>query len=214
MRRRSLRLTVLLVTACAWIALGNDPPTMEDRYVTTVEEAPVTFEVRAQDEDLDPLHPEAHALRFQLLSGPKHGVILGDLSDTRYEGPHDAVIELTYAPAAGFVGTDVIKLAVLDPSDETAAGTVTVQVVVTARRMEGLLSGSWSMNATFLPQVGAFTAFRSKLTEVYRVGAVTMKGIARLRKTNVRGGDRGVRVAAVRRGPRCRDGDAGVDARV
>ncbi len=179
---------------------------MEDRYVQTVQGMPVTFELRAQDEDIDPLDPDAHPLRFQLLAGPEHGVLLGDLSAIRFAGPHDAVVELTYVPSTGFVGTDVVELTVLDPFDAAGTGTVTLQVVVMERRMEGLLSGSWSMNATFLPQSGAFTAFRSQVTEVYRIGGLTVKGIAQWLFASVGGADKVVfdalrLVGDVERGP-------------
>jgi len=187
MTRRGLWLAAALLAACAWSTLGNVPPTMEDRYVTTVEDTPVTFEVRAQDGDIDPNDPQAHPLRFVLVAGPENGVLIGDLEEILYEGPHDAVVELTYVPAAGFVGTDRVTLTVIDPFDETASGTVTIQIDVTARRAEGILSGNWSMNATFIPQSGAFTAFATQLTEVYRVGALTMKGVAQVRRAVVGG---------------------------
>jgi len=177
----------LLVLAGATAAVGNVPPTIEDRYVTTVENTPVLFELRAQDDDLDPNNPSAHPLRFLLVAGPENGVLIGDLEEIRYEGPHDAVVELTYAPAAGFVGTDLVTLQVVDPFGETAEGTVTIQIDVTARRAEGILSGNWSMNATFIPQSGAFTAFSTQLTEVYRIGALTMKGVANVRRAVVGG---------------------------
>jgi len=183
MRRGWLVLAGLL--AVSVVALGNAPPTMEDQYVTTVQDTPVTFELRAQDEDIDPNDPEAHPLRFVLVAGPRNGVLVGDMSEVRYEGPHDALIEVTYVPAAGFVGTDVVTIAVYDPFDETASGTVTIEIDVTERRAEGLLSGNWSMQATFLPQSGSFTAFGTQLTEVYRIGRLRVKGIAGWGMTSV-----------------------------
>jgi hypothetical protein len=190
MRRCGPWLVGLLVTVTAAAAVGNVPPTMEDRYVTTVQNTPVAFELRAQDGDIDPSDPEAHPLRFALVEGPSHGVLIGDTTEVWYEGPHDALIELTYVPAAGFVGTDRVTMAVYDPFDATASGTVTIEIDVTARRAEGLLSGNWSMNATFLPQSGAFTVFGTQLTEVYRLGPLTVKGKAAVRKTTVGGVDR------------------------
>jgi hypothetical protein len=185
MRQRNFWLAGLLVVVGAGITLGNVPPTMEDQYVTTVEDTPVMVELRAQDEDIDPNDPGAHPLRFVLLEGPSNGVLIGDLAEVWYEGPYDAVVQVTYVPAAGFVGTDLVTIAVYDPFDETASGTVTLQIDVTQRRAEGLLSGNWSMNATWVPQSGPFTAFGTQLTEVYRVGALTMKGTASVRKAVV-----------------------------
>jgi len=180
-------LSALLVLLGVGSAAGNVPPTMEDQYVTTVENTPVTFDLRAQDEDIDPTDPEGHPLRFVLLDGPNHGILIGDLGEVRYEGPHDAVVELTYVPAAGFVGTDVATIAAYDPFDETASGTVTIQIDVTARRAAGILSGNWTMRATWESQSGSFTAFSMQLTEVYRIGALTMKGVAQVRKALVGG---------------------------
>ncbi|GAF69548.1 unnamed protein product, partial [marine sediment metagenome] len=135
MRQRELcvLLGVLLLVAGANVVLGNVPPTMDDQYVTTVEDTPVTFELRAQDVDIDPLNPDAHPLRFVLLEGPSHGILIGNMAEVRYEGPHDAVVELTYVPATGFVGTDLVTIAVYDPFDETASGTITIQIDVIER---------------------------------------------------------------------------------
>jgi hypothetical protein len=187
MRRGDLWLAGLLLVVGGIVVLGNVPPTMDDQYVTTVEDTPVRFELRAQDEDIDPLNPDAHPLRFVLLDGPSHGILIGDMAEVRYEGPHDAVVEMTYVPASGFVGTDLLTIAVVDPFDETASGTITIQIDVTERRAAGLLSGNWSMNATWESQSGSFSAFVTQLTEVYRVGALTMKGVAQVRKATVGG---------------------------
>lgn len=186
MKRRVLCLIgLLLVTGAA--TLGNVPPTMEDQYVTTVQDTPVTFELRAQDEDIDPTDPDAHPLRFVLLEGPENGVLIGDLGAVWYEGPHDALIELTYVPAAGFVGTDRVTMAVFDPFDETATGTVTILIDVTARRAMGLLSGNWTCGMTYIPQSGSISAFQTQLTEVYRIGQLTVQGIASWGMTSVGG---------------------------
>ena len=84
MRRRELWLAGLLTVAGAWSALGNVPPTMDDQYVTTVQNTPVTFEIVAADEDIDPLNPDAHPLRFVLLDGPSHGLLIGDMEKVLY----------------------------------------------------------------------------------------------------------------------------------
>ncbi len=187
MRQRKLLIATMWIALIAVVAAANVPPTMDDRYVTTVEDRSVSFELRAEDGDIDPLHPDAHPLRFVLMDGPHNGVLVGDLTDVLYEGPHDAVVALTYIPAAGYVGTDLVTIAVFDPFDETASGTVTIQIDVTARRAEGLLSGNWSMNATWESQSGSFSVFATQLTEVYRIGPLTMKGMAQIRKGIVGG---------------------------
>jgi len=182
MRQRQLLVAGLLVVMVALATAANMPPTMDDQYVTTVEDRSVAFELRAQDGDIDPLHPETHPLWFVLLDGPHHGVLVGNLADVLYEGPHDAVVAMTYIPATGYVGIDTVTLAVFDPFDETASGTVTIQIDIAARRSEGLLSGNWSMNATWESQSGSFSVFATQLTEVYRIGPLTMKGVAQIRK--------------------------------
>ncbi|MFC2106118.1 Ig-like domain-containing protein [Candidatus Bipolaricaulota bacterium] len=187
MRLRNLWFVGLLIVAGAWSALGNTPPAMDDQYVTTVQNTPVTFEIVAADEDIDPLNPDAHPLRFVLLDGPSHGLLIGDMEKVLYEGPHNAVVELAYVPATGFVGTDRVTIAVYDPFDETASGTITLQIDVAARRAEGLLSGNWSTNMTWESQSGSFTAFATQLTEVYRIGALTLKGTAQWRMASVGG---------------------------
>lgn len=189
MRRRGAWVAWLLVVMAAAAAAGNVPPTMEDQYVTTVQDTPVTFEVRAQDEDIDATDPGAHPLRFVLVAGPTNGVLIGELGEVWYEGPHDAVVELTYVPAAGFVGIDVVRMAVIDPFEETGAGTVTIEIDVTERRAAGLLSGSWRVEGTWESETGRITAFTTQLTEVYRIGALTMKCVAQVRQGEVGGVD-------------------------
>jgi len=189
MRRRGPWLIGLPVVMAAIAALGNVPPTMDDLYVATVQDTPVSFELRAQDEDIDPTDPEAHPLRFVLVEGPSHGVLIGDLEEVWYEGPHDAAVELTYVPSTGYVGVDAVAVLVVDPYDETAAGTVTIEIDVTGRRAEGLLSGNWSMNATWVPESGSFIVFATQLREVYRIGPLAVKGTAAVRKATVGGVD-------------------------
>lgn len=151
---------------------------MDDQYVTTVEDKPVTFELWAQDEDIDPLNPDAHPLRFVILEGPTHGVLIGDLTEVRYAGPHDALVEVTYVPATGFVGTDYVTITVIDPFDKTASGITTIQIDVAERLAKGLLSGSWDTSLTFNVQTFGIAAFRTQLTEMYRIGQFVAKGIA------------------------------------
>jgi len=168
----------LLATLLGCVVLGNVDQTMEDQYVTTVQDTAVTFTLRAQDEDIDPLDARAHPLRFVILDGPTHGLIIGDLIEVRYAGPHDALVDVTYVPATGFVGTDYVTISVIDPFDETASGTTTIQIDVEEQRLVGLLSGSWDTSLTFNVQTFSVTAFRTKLTEVYRIGQLVVQGTA------------------------------------
>jgi len=181
MRLRGISGVGLLVMLLGCVAFGNVVPTMEDQYVTTVQDTAVTFTLRAQDEDIDPLDPGGHPMRFVILDGPTHEVLIGDLAEIRYVGPHDALVEVTYVPATGFVGIDYVTITVIDPFDETASGTTTIQIVVERERRIGSFSGSWDTSLTFNVQTFSVTAFRTRLTEVYRIGQFVVKGIANWR---------------------------------
>jgi len=147
---------------------------MEDQLVVTTQGVPIAFELRAKDDDIDSLAPDAHPLAFSILEGPNHGVLIGDLFAVRYEPPHDAFVELTYAPAQGFVGTDLIVIAVTDAFGETAAGTTTVRIEVEPGAPQALLSGNWTSETTYDVESGEFTVFRTSLSETYRVDRLTL----------------------------------------
>jgi len=178
---------VLLLAALSVPAFANVAPTMEDQYVTTVEDTSVLIEIRAEDGDIDPLNPSGHPMRFMLLEGPTHGVLVGDITDVKYRQEHIAYVELTYVPAEGFVGTDLITLIVVDPFDETAEGAITIQIDVEEQRAQGLLSGNWSAGFTYDVQTGEFTAFSTQITEVYRIANLTLQGTASLRMDTIGG---------------------------
>ncbi len=166
---------LLLVSVSGW---ANAAPTMDVTDVATVEGSPATLWIQAHDEDIDATHPTAHELGFSIVAGPEHGVLMGDLTAISYSAPHVATLEVTYVPAEGFVGADVIRWSVTDPLGEVALGTTTIEV--SAPRTLGTLSGNWSGGTTYNTQTGGFTAFRTQWTEVYRVGSLTMKSVASL----------------------------------
>jgi hypothetical protein len=185
MTRRGCALALFLFGLLAGSALGNVAPTMEDQFVSTVQDTPVDFLLRASDEDIDPADPTAHPMRFVILDGPNHGVLLGDLTDVSYEGPHDAVVELTYVPADGYVGTDLLTVAVYDPFDETASGTTRIEIDVAARRMVGIWSGSWHTEVT--AHTDEIASFRSQIREVFRIGQLTLQALGGVRVETVGG---------------------------
>lgn len=188
MRLRELGFTGLLIIAVSVLVLSNVAPIMEDQYVVTVQDNPVTFEIRAEDADIDPLDPTSHPLSFAILEGPIHGVLLTELSEVSYRAPHTAAVEMTYVPAEGFVGTDFITLSVTDPLGELVSGTATVEIEVTARKRSiGILAGNWNTEVTYNTQTGGFTAFRTLLTEVYRVGNLTIKSVASIQMKTLAG---------------------------
>lgn len=178
MKARNLWIGCCVLLALSVSGWANSAPTMDAYDVATMEGNPVTLWIQAEDADIVADHPTAHALDFAIIDGPEHGVLVGDLTAISYTGPHAATLEMTYVPAEGFVGTDVIRWSVTDPLGEVALGTTTIEV--TARRTLGTLSGNWSGGTTYNTQTGGFTAFRTQWTEVYRVGALTLKSIASL----------------------------------
>jgi len=177
MTRRITAVSLMLVGFLTCAALANVAPTMEDQFVSTVQDTPVDFLLRASDEDIDPVDPTAHPMRFVILEGPNHGVLLGDLAEIRYEGPHDAVVELTYVPADGYVGTDTVTVAVYDPFGETASGTTRIEIDVTARRTVGIWSGSWYTEITADADADQIASFRSQIREVFRVDQLILQAI-------------------------------------
>jgi hypothetical protein len=152
-----------------------------------VEGTSVVLEIQAEDGDIDPLVPSGHSMRFMLLDGPSHGVLVGDITDVKYRPEHTAYVELTYVPAEGFVGTDLLTMIVIDPFDETAEGAVTIQIDVAERRAQGLLSGNWSTEFTYDVQTGEFTAFSTQITEAYRIANLTLQGTGSMRMDTVGG---------------------------
>jgi hypothetical protein len=179
MTRRTAALLLLAVLGSLGV-LANEAPSMEDQVVTTYRNTPVTLLVRASDPDIDPLHPDAHPLAFALLDGPFHGVVAGDLTRVCYEGPHSAYVQLRYEPADGFVGADYLVLTVSDPFYVPATGVTTIEIDVRPRT-QGALSGSMEGRLTYNVQAGTLAAFTNRLTEVYRVGPLTVQGTAEWR---------------------------------
>jgi len=189
MTRRRFLLALLLVAVAGATADANTPPTMQDQALATVVNMPIDFELIAEDADIDPSNPSAHPLTFSLLEGPTHGILIGDLGDVGYVPEHIACVELSYVPAEGFIGTEFISFSVQDPFDETAVGTITIQIDVKEQGGLGLLTGNWvsSVGVDVTAQTSGFKAFRSRLTEVYRIGDLTLQGIAEIKLDTVSG---------------------------
>ena len=178
MRLRELYFAGLLILGCSVLSFANASPTMDDQYILTVQDESVTFEIRAEDTDIDPLVEDSHPLTFSILEGPLHGVLVGDLTDISYRPPYIAAVEVTYVPADGYVGTDFITLAVSDPLGASALGAITIEIEIEPRRSIGILAGNWTTGVTYNTQTGGFTVFRTQFTEVYRVGMLTLKSVA------------------------------------
>ncbi len=179
-RRQLLRAGALSLVAAFAFAIAvsaSDRPIVEDVYVTALRDTPQTFILAAEDPAIDPLNPSAHPLRFVLLDGPAHGVLSGDLAGVTVEPPHGARVTLTYVPAVGYVGRDAVTVVAVDGSGNTSEPAA-IEVRVIAERAAGLLAGAWDAEWTINIQSAAITAFTQRLTEVYRVGTLVLKGIA------------------------------------
>ena len=178
-RRRGFAAAWWIVCLAVPLAVfGNEPPTMEDQLVTTIQDRPVTIRVLATDPDIDPVRPDEHPLEFWLLEGPMHGVLSDGFDEVTYIGPHDAYIELRYIPARGYVGPDEIKVAVVDPYNRTATGTTTIRIDVTPKPLVGLMSGLWQTSISYDVQSKTVSAFWTRISETYRVGKLTLSAIA------------------------------------
>lgn len=100
---------------------------MADGTYATCRDEPVAFTLQATD----PLVTEESVGEFQftILDGPAHGVLTGDLGDLRYEDLETALVDLAYAPAAGFVGRDRIDVKFEDPYGESSTAVVDIDVI-------------------------------------------------------------------------------------
>jgi hypothetical protein len=136
--------------------------------VTTLQDTPVSFTLRATDVDIDPTTPdEEHPLVFQIISAPAHGELSGDLTDVTYELPHTAYVEVTYTPDAGYTGNDSITFTATDPFD--LYDSAVIELVVGEREM-GTLAGTLDTSITMEGQPFEITELKASLTGIYRLG--------------------------------------------
>ena len=109
---------------------------MDDVYITACTDTPTEFDVTATDLWIDPDDPDLISFTFDIVSAPAHGVVSGDLIDITYTLPgrttkqmESASISLTYTPATGFTGRDIITVRFADPFG--GFSTAVVDIVVT-----------------------------------------------------------------------------------
>lgn len=102
-------------TVTVLVEWTNAPPTAVDDSVTTNEETPVTFDVLANDSDVDGnLNPGS----VTVVSGPSNGALV-----------HNGAGSFTYTPAANFSGVDSFVYEVCDTEGVCASATVTITVL-------------------------------------------------------------------------------------
>ena len=110
------------------VSWTNSPPRALRQTVRTCKNTPITFNLVGTDPDVDPDNPGLYPLTFDILGGPAHGILSGNLAAVTYSAPHQAAVSVTYAPAFDFLGTDTITFEVWDPVGFFAIGTVTITV--------------------------------------------------------------------------------------
>lgn len=86
----------------------------------------MTIVLVAQDEDIDGTHP----ITFEIIAGPEHGRLEGDLTEVTYDPVlKRAMVSLIYTPARGFLGLDSFAYSVTDPDGLSDTGTVRILVL-------------------------------------------------------------------------------------
>jgi len=163
------------------VVCANDAPVAEDSTLSTQVGQPVTGYLQAHDPDIDPLNADLHPLVFEIVEGPEHGTLSGDLTKVVYLPPHEAVVELTYIPASDFVGRDRLVFKVSDPSKEFDTGVIDIEV----RRAPAMpaLSGIWSGTLTIEGPQTPSIGLSSRLTVGYSMGSMRFEARSVFSKT-------------------------------
>ncbi len=138
-----------------------------DELLTTEYESAVSFNLQASDPDVIPTFPKLHILKFEIIKGPEHGTLSGDLTAVIYESPNKASVEMTYTPDEGFTGSDTITFLVTDPFGLDDTGNVKI---IVGKRAEGVVSGSWDTSITTQGQPFEISALSSTLVTRYTLG--------------------------------------------
>lgn len=119
----------------------NTPPTVQNDFVTTNPNAPVTFNVLQNDVYSGPGHLTLHGLSF----GPQHGT-----------ATFTADGQVTYTPTAGYVGIDTFNYLTLDNVGGSATAGIVIAVGSSSSQVgtggNDILNGT--SNADFLQGLG------------------------------------------------------------
>jgi len=113
---------------------------IEDVYLPTCSGRSIEFAVVAADLWIDEENPDEIPFTFEIIDGPANGVLIGDPTDVTWTSPStvsvdgtavpilDAIetasIKLVYAPTAGFLGQDAIRVRFADPFGNEATARV------------------------------------------------------------------------------------------
>ena len=118
---------------------------VEDVSVIACSGEPTAFVISATDLFVDPEDPDEIPFTFDLVSGPLHGVLLGDLDDIFYTAASRAIgptgelvptldfvesanVYLTYTSADDYVGRDRVTFRLADPFANASEGVVDILV--------------------------------------------------------------------------------------
>jgi len=103
-----------------------------DSYLAGPLGLPLQFRLETMDDMLLRVaSPGAHHYAFTFAEPPTHGVIVGDLTSVRYERAYVSVA-LTYVPAEGFTGRELLEWRVEDPFGLVQGAMLDIQIVPTA----------------------------------------------------------------------------------
>ena len=156
------------------ISVNDGPIAVADAVVTT-QGTSVSFTLKATDVDLDPSAVGGYGLVFEIVDGPAHGELSGDLTAVTYTSPDTASVEVTYTPEPEFTGTDSITFSVTDQFGAFDMAKIPIGV---SERETGMFAGTWDTSITLKGQPFEISAFTSTLAGVYELGEFKAQMIA------------------------------------
>lgn len=145
----------------------NDAPIAVADVVATTQGTSVSFTLKATDVDVDPSAVGEYGLVFEIVDGPAHGELSGDLTAVTYALPDTASVEVTYTPEPEFVGTDSITFSVTDQFGAFDMAKIPIGV---STRETGMLAGTWDTSISARGQPFELTDLTSTLALNYELG--------------------------------------------
>ena len=171
--RRFLWVGLMVAAVFGVCVLGNEAPTAPDLSLTTWEGRSLSLSVVVTDEDIVPLTPDVHPIRFAVEAAPEHGVVTAEFERVFYTPPNEARLVMTYTPADGFAGQDSFIVLAEDPLGEATRTLVTIEV--RPRDGEGVLSGDVHITTSLDTQTGPLVGFHWGGAVVYRNNGYAMQ---------------------------------------
>ena len=156
------------------ISVNDGPIAVADAVVTT-QGTSVSFTLKATDVDLDPSAVGGYGLVFEIVDGPAHGELSGDLTAVTYTLPDTASVEVTYTPEPEFTGTDSITFSVTDQFGAFDMAKIPIGV---SERETGMLAGTWDTSIGARGPPFEISTLASTLALVYELGDFKAQMIA------------------------------------